>query len=34
MKIIKLDYGDVEIGKTGIKTIEIWNESYVSMFGI
>ncbi|OAD53130.1 hypothetical protein WN48_10759 [Eufriesea mexicana] len=28
MKVIKLDYGDVEIGKTAMKTIEIWNESY------
>ncbi|XP_071870317.1 cilia- and flagella-associated protein 65 [Bombus fervidus] len=28
MKIIKLDYGEVEIGKIAIKTIEIWNESY------
>lgn len=28
MKVMKIDYGNVEIGKTATKTIEIWNESY------
>ncbi|KAK9300342.1 hypothetical protein QLX08_006890 [Tetragonisca angustula] len=28
MKVIKLDFGEVEIGKTAVKTIDIWNESY------
>ncbi|XP_017884975.1 cilia- and flagella-associated protein 65 [Ceratina calcarata] len=27
IKIIRLEYEDVEVGKTGVKTIEIWNES-------
>ncbi|XP_046143458.1 LOW QUALITY PROTEIN: cilia- and flagella-associated protein 65-like [Osmia bicornis bicornis] len=27
MKVIELNYGDVEVGKTAVKTIEIWNES-------
>lgn len=34
MKVMKIDYGNVEIGKTATKTIEIWNESYVNIFNI
>ena len=34
MKVIKLDFGEVEIGKTAVKTIDIWNESYVSVCSV
>lgn len=34
MKVMKIDYGNVEIGKTATKTIEIWNESYVNILNI
>lgn len=29
-KMIHLNYGNVEVGRTAVKTIEIWNESCVS----
>lgn len=31
-RTIHLDYGDVEVGKVAVKTIDVWNESCVSNF--
>lgn len=30
-KVIQLNFDEVEVGKTAVKTIELWNESCVSI---